>query len=72
MGMVMTSTRFACPGEAGRLRDYADQLERIGRQDAAALWRELADRVEAHYFAEIMETIEEVDHRRVAASEPGS
>jgi hypothetical protein len=47
----MTSIRFACPTEARRLRDHAEQLERIGKLEAAGLWRELADRIEAKQMA---------------------
>jgi hypothetical protein len=67
----MTSIRFACPGEAGRLRDYADQLDLIGKRDAAQLWRELADRIEARHFAEVMGTMDDVGDRR-AATTPGT
>jgi ribosomal protein L18E len=33
--------------EAAKLRDYADQLSAIGKEAAASIWREMADRIEA-------------------------
>jgi hypothetical protein len=67
----MTSIRFACPGEAARLRDYADQLELIGRHEAAQLWRELADRIEARRYVDMIGAIEE-DGGRSSATATGA
>jgi hypothetical protein len=67
----MTSIRFACPGEAARLRGYADQLDVLGRNDAAQLWRELADRIEARHFAEIMKAMDEAGEQ-ISAPAPGA
>jgi hypothetical protein len=43
----MKKTFFADAAEADRLRKYADQMDLIGKTAVAAIWRDLADRVEA-------------------------
>jgi hypothetical protein len=39
--------RYVDAAEATRLRDYADQLDLIGKSTMASMWREMADRIEA-------------------------
>ncbi len=43
----MKPMRYVDAAEATRLRDYADQLDLIGKSAMASMWREMADRIEA-------------------------
>jgi hypothetical protein len=58
---TMKSTRFDCPGEAARLRDRADQLDQLGKPEAAELWRAMADRIEQQRFVDAARTLEDAN-----------
>jgi hypothetical protein len=44
---AMKPMRYVDVTEAARLRDYADQLDLLGKSAMASMWREMADRIEA-------------------------